>query len=217
MLFQIIQLLLNAFGYLSNNHSALVTFLSLFCNSITLLLLGQNKILFICIFLASYTNISLYVLIQESLSQINNPLFITSKLIFPYTYSYKRVQNREPIPFTSQIRQTEKCTHTGLHQFFKNVLNLFVCIKLNFFLQFSFLFLIYSPGGYNRSKTRPRRPQIIFFKENGCMPSEPTSKPILVEYLPPFHDWFRSLNILHRSHRPKYRPSSVTIIRLRYK
>ena len=40
------------------------------------------------------------------------------------------------------IAQTRNCTYI-----FKNVLNLLVCIKLKFFLQFSFLYLINSLGG----------------------------------------------------------------------
>ena len=43
-----------------------------------------------------------------------------------------------------------------------NVLNLFVCIKLNFFLQIFFLYLIYSLCGYNMNKTRTRQPRIQF-------------------------------------------------------
>ena len=60
------------------------------------------------------------------------------------------------------IAPTRNCTHL-----LNNVLNLFVCINLNFFLTFFFLSLIYSLGGYNRNKTRPRRPQIQFL-ESGC-------------------------------------------------
>jgi hypothetical protein len=45
---------------------------------------------------------------------------------------------------------------------FKNVINIFVCIKLFFLLTISFLYLIYSLGGYIRNKTRPRPPQIQF-------------------------------------------------------
>ena len=40
------------------------------------------------------------------------------------------------------------------------------CIKLNFFLQFTFLYLIYSLGGYNRNKTRPRRPENMHYVKN---------------------------------------------------
>ena len=45
------------------------------------------------------------------------------------------------------IAPTRNCTHLLI-----NLLNLFWRIKLNFFLQFSFLYLIYSLSGYNRIK-----------------------------------------------------------------
>ena len=50
---------------------------------------------------------------------------------------------------------------------FKNITNLFICIKRIFFL-----YLIFFLGGYNRNKTRPRRPR-IHFKKVGALPSEP--------------------------------------------
>ena len=55
------------------------------------------------------------------------------------------------------IAPTRDCTNLK-----KYVSNLFLCIKLNFFLQFFFLYLIYSLGGYNRNVTRPLRPRIHF-------------------------------------------------------
>ena len=63
---------------------------------------------------------------------------VKTKVRFHYfDYLYYRV------PFGRRgIAPTRNCTHL-----LKNVLNLFLCIKLNFFWQFSFLYLIYSFGG----------------------------------------------------------------------
>ena len=52
--------------------------------------------------------------------------------------------------------------YLNLTHLLKNLLNLFVCIKLTISLQFSFLYLIYSLGGYNKTKKHPRRPRIQF-------------------------------------------------------
>ena len=59
---------------------------------------------------------------------------------------------------------TRNCTHI-----FKNVINLFVCIKLFIFLTISFPYLIYSLGGYIRNKIQIRKSN---FKKVGAIPSE---------------------------------------------
>ena len=45
-----------------------------------------------------------------------------------------------------------------MHRIKKKILILLVCMHKTFFLQFSYLYLIYSHSGYNRNTTRPRRP-----------------------------------------------------------
>ena len=65
------------------------------------------------------------------------------------------------------ITPTRNCTHLLI-----NVLNLFVCIELNFFFQFSFLYLIYFLGGIIGIQ-----PDLgdhkSNFKKVGTIPSEP--------------------------------------------
>ena len=67
-----------------------------------------------------------------------------------------------------EIAPTRNCTHI-----FRNVLNLFVCIKLDFFLQFSYLCLIYSLGGNNKIK-HASGDYKFNFKKVGAIPSEPS-------------------------------------------
>ena len=59
-----------------------------------------------------------------------------------------------------------------LHPYFKNVINIFVCIKLNFFLTIFLLYLIHSLSGH-RNKTHPRRHEYNL-KKVGAIPMELT-------------------------------------------
>ena len=61
----------------------------------------------------------------------------------------------------------------------KNILNFFVCMKLKLF------YLIYSLGGYNRNKTRPRRPRIQILRKwlqfrVDAIPSKPGFIPFII-------------------------------------
>ena len=61
------------------------------------------------------------------------------------------------------IAPSRNCTNI-----FKNVINLFVCIKLIFFsFTISFLYLIYSLGGYKMNKTHDHE---FNFKKMGAIP-----------------------------------------------
>ena len=83
---------------------------------------------------------------------INCPHELLTALKLIYTFKSSPVYTGK-----RGIAPTRNYTHL-----LKNVLNLFVCIKLSFFLTIFLSYLIYSLGGYNRNKTRPRRPRIKF-------------------------------------------------------
>ena len=68
-----------------------------------------------------------------------------------------------------RIAPTRNCTHP-----LKSLLNLFGCIKF-FFLQFSFLDLIYSLGGYNMNKPAPSDHESNF-KKGVAIPNEPKTQ-----------------------------------------
>jgi hypothetical protein len=71
------------------------------------------------------------------------------------------------ICFNYAVNSVDVELHPSFKRFIIIIYYFFVCIKLNFFLQFSFLFIIYSLSGYNRNKTRPQRPRVQFW-ESRC-------------------------------------------------
>ena len=103
------------------------------------------------------TNIKRLLLIYSHFRSTNKRLYLI--------HSHFRSTNERLLFIYSHFRGKRGIVpNTGLNTFLENVLNLFVCIKLIFFLTF-FLSLsnfIYYIVGYNRNKTRSRRPQIQF-------------------------------------------------------